>query len=225
MEIDVGRVDTNCVIKFLSQQQYLESVKCRIITRNLKEFISSLFVRLLTDCPRLSHVQLSSNHTIYINCDFFSKLISSSLETFCLQCSTISLHPDIHRIVENLEICNSTLRTLHIIYGMDQSVHLAFLNAFRNLKFLELHEITDTVLQVIWKYQVRSTKYAIYCVAIISECLLKMPSFCLQTNLVSLKLFDCEYTSEFGFTGQRMRDSDELCEGFSIQRLQSMYQT
>lgn len=157
MDVTAESIERNDVFSFFANHTRLESVRLRgtLGLGSLQPCLDALCSHLLDSCPRLRHLRVESR-ALPINGTLFLKMVESRLTTLCVRTSQLVVDSSqFCRQLENQNRRNTRLRTLVLDGNMGETVQLAFIDAFRRLRCLELRAVTDRVLQAIWKHQVR----------------------------------------------------------------------
>lgn len=158
IEVDLRNIKSTAVIEFCTQQKQLKTLSCRILG-STKLFICLFLTQILENCIALRNIDVTYNDIVFISYELFKKLLCSDLQSLGFQCKEVSLA---RKITEEKELpLNSTLHalTLHTSYGVGDWFKLLLIKKFCNLKYLELHEVTDILLRAIWEYQVSLSHY------------------------------------------------------------------
>lgn len=159
IEIDFRNIESTDVIKFCAQQKQLKTLNC-IIMGSTNFGVCLFLTQILENCIALRNIDvIQSEDFVFINYELFKKLLCSGLRSLRFECNAIFLDSN---FTEEIELpLNSTLHTLklHTSFAVSDSIRLPLIKKFRNLKNLELHEVSDNLMQAVWEYQVSLSHY------------------------------------------------------------------
>lgn len=145
------RLTGNAVIEFCCKQKELKSVTCKIIG-SAKLFVSLFLLKLLDNCPRLRTLNVTYSAPFQISFEFFKGLIESRLKCLSIESSNVLLASQITE--QSTWPTNQHLKSLSLSEGVGKSLKKLLIVIFNNLTFLEIHNLSDDLLQLIWKFQV-----------------------------------------------------------------------
>lgn len=151
IEIDLKKLSGNAVIEFCIAQPELKTVTCKIIGP-AKLFISLFLLKLLDNCPRLRNLNVTYKAPFIMSYELFRRLVASKLKSLSIESSNVLLAP---QITDEIEWpTNRYLRSLCLSEGVGSTLENLLVGIFRNLRFLEIHSLSDELLQLIWRFQV-----------------------------------------------------------------------
>ena len=146
MEIDLKKVSGREAIDFCTAQPELKSLTCKIVGA-AKLFISLFLLKLLDRCPRLRNLSITYKAEFLVSNELFRKLVVSKLKSLSIDSSNVLLAPQIADETEWQS--NEHLRSLSLSDGVGESLKTLLVVIFRNLRYLEIHDLSDELLQLI----------------------------------------------------------------------------